>query len=929
MANLKYKTRGNSTPQGKPRVYFCCHPGDFNRCFESISDEILAKQNCAVWYTDEVAVHDEDFFVDLKQMQLFVMPITTNLLCTENQAIDIEFKFAIENHIPVLPLMQESGLEELFNKRCGDLQFLDKNNADTTAISYDDKLQKYLETVLIGDELAEKIRAAFDAYVFLSYRKKDRRYAQELMRLIHKNEFCRDIAIWYDEFLTPGENFNDSIKEALEKSGLFVLTVTPNLINEQNYIMTTEYPMAKREGKPILPAELVPTDREILVEKYEDIPNPADAHNDTELSGALLESIKKMAIKENDISSEHNFFIGLAYLDGIDVEVDHDRAVSLISASAKDCLLQAIDKLVEMYRNGKGVNRDYVKAIEWQQKKIEKMTRDIELCTDQSKYVSVFDEMLLLGDYYKEISNFSKAEEEYKKAQDFVKRFKQATANERTQVKVCLCEAMGKLGDLLMTQEKSFIQAKHWCQHYVWGYEELFNDTKDERFIEKIAYGYMRWGDAFYITSDYKNAQTCYERCLKYALSLCKKTGGGLTITGAPTVGQLILNLLDLGNFKIEKGKYGKAESHFMREVSLTYGLETGAAPFARQLIFKSFVTLGNLEIEKGEYGLAESYYTKAISLAHEFEKEDSSLKTIDDLIACNNALAKVKLLESDAFMACSFSSKALEYAEKMFNDTNTYYAKTKLLECYCQNARCLIENKRYDAAKRILEKAHQINEDMLLEIELPQTKLRTSDIYECWGDIYSCENNNEQAFSNFKKCTKIRQELCLKECPKCFYEALAKAYCNMGRIYRTYVFDALNVYDILVQSYISMNTLMPKRQFVEIAKIVKDHFVDGLDISSEDFEADDYPNRVVKIYISVADEYMLKGDNSTVYSFMLRATNIKEKLSQKSSSKANKRELAELYLQTADICEKVGELIKSKKYREKGLAILAALSEN
>ena len=335
MANLKYKTRGDSNPQGKPRVYFCCHFEDFDKYFESVSDEILAKQNCVMWYCDEKVVRNEDFFADLKQMQLFVMPVTANLLCTENEALDFEFKFAIENHIPVLPLMQENGLEELFNKKCGDLQFLDKNNTDTTAISYDEKLKKYLESVLIGDELAEKIRAAFDAYVFLSYRKKDRRYAQELMRLIHKNEFCRDIAIWYDEFLTPGENFNDSIKEALQKSGLFVLTVTPNLVNETNYIMTTEYPMAKQEGKPILPAELVPTDREQLSEKYEDIPNPADAYNEAELSEALLESIKKMAIKENDNSPEHNFFIGLAYLSGVDVEVDYERAVTLITNAAE------------------------------------------------------------------------------------------------------------------------------------------------------------------------------------------------------------------------------------------------------------------------------------------------------------------------------------------------------------------------------------------------------------------------------------------------------------------------------------------------------------------------------------------------------------------------------------------------------------------
>lgn len=365
MAELKYKIRGNGALSGKPRVYFCCHPEDFNKYFRILSNEILAKQNCAIWYNDGAVERDEDFFLDLKQMQLFVMPITTNLLCRENEALDIDFKFAVENHIPVLPLMQERGLEELFNTKCGDLQFLDKNNTDNTAIGYDEKLERYLSAVLIGDDMAERIRAAFDAYVFLSYRKKDRKYAQELMRLIHKNEFCRDIAIWYDEFLTPGENFNDSIKEALTKSDLFVLTVTPNLVNETNYIMTTEYPMAIKEGKPILPAELVPTDKALLSQKYEGIPECADAYDDTRISDALLESIKKLAIKENDNSPLHNFFIGLAYLGGIDVEVDNQRAVSLITSAAEGGCEQAMQKLLDMYMNGNGVKRDYNEAIKW------------------------------------------------------------------------------------------------------------------------------------------------------------------------------------------------------------------------------------------------------------------------------------------------------------------------------------------------------------------------------------------------------------------------------------------------------------------------------------------------------------------------------------------------------------------------------------
>ncbi len=47
MSQLQVKTRANTSPQGKPRVFFCCHTADHATCFETISNEILAKQNCA------------------------------------------------------------------------------------------------------------------------------------------------------------------------------------------------------------------------------------------------------------------------------------------------------------------------------------------------------------------------------------------------------------------------------------------------------------------------------------------------------------------------------------------------------------------------------------------------------------------------------------------------------------------------------------------------------------------------------------------------------------------------------------------------------------------------------------------------------------------------------------------------------------------
>ncbi|MBR0129682.1 MAG: hypothetical protein IJM08_00080, partial [Firmicutes bacterium] len=50
---LKYKTRGNASPQGRPRVYFCCYEKDFQRLFGPVTDEILEVQkNAAFWYYD-------------------------------------------------------------------------------------------------------------------------------------------------------------------------------------------------------------------------------------------------------------------------------------------------------------------------------------------------------------------------------------------------------------------------------------------------------------------------------------------------------------------------------------------------------------------------------------------------------------------------------------------------------------------------------------------------------------------------------------------------------------------------------------------------------------------------------------------------------------------------------------------------------------
>ncbi len=366
---LQYKTRRDVSPQGKPKVYFSCIEEDL-KYFDSISEDILKINDCAIWYLED-NVRDGDFLESLLSMQLMVLPVTRRLLTEENDSISVDLRLATEKSIPVLPIMLEKGLDALFNSKCGDIQYLDKNGGDVTAISYEEKLKKYLDSVLLGEELLNKIRSAFDAYVFLSYRKKDRKYARELMRLIHENELLRDIAIWYDEFLVPGESFNDAIKDAIKRSRLFVLTVTPNIVNEPNYIMTTEYPMALHEEKPILPVTLVETDGEQLNLRYHGISQPKDAHNSEELSSALIEGLN-IALRKNG-TPEHNFFIGLAYLGGVDVEVDYKKALISITDAAEKGLPEASGKLFDMYLNGIGVQRSLETALLWLEKKLEQL----------------------------------------------------------------------------------------------------------------------------------------------------------------------------------------------------------------------------------------------------------------------------------------------------------------------------------------------------------------------------------------------------------------------------------------------------------------------------------------------------------------------------------------------------------------------------
>lgn len=671
---LQYKTRGMTPPQGKMRVYFSCHPSDFDQYFSLISEEILSRHNCAVWYDDcsEEAADEEALLNDLAQMQLFVMPITHRLLTTPNRAMDKEFPFAISRHIPVLPLMEESQQEELYQERIGDLQFLDRNAADTTAIPFEKKLDKYLSAVLLGEELTEKVRASFAAYIFLSYRKKDRSYAQALMRLIHQKRFCQDIAIWYDEFLTPGEDFNDAIEAAMKKSGIFAMVVTPNLVNEENYVLSTEYPMARREGMPILPVELVPTDRKNLEEKFADLPDCIDAGDEP----ALTDALKPLASGETGGDAKHNFYIGLAYLGGIDVEVDHDRAVKLITSAAEAGLPEAIEKLVNMYRSGEGVDRDMRIALSWQNTLCELCLQKYQdsLQNDRGKGHRRRKVTVSKGTKAKGLAALSALRDlhDYSYPLNDLETAQKA-AHET--IKICnvlqmrsswwCCVAYNFLGNIAQNNG-DMEKAAEWYRKARDGnaVRTIENRKHAPTVVTDLAISHIRMGDIYLEKSDRERAKGSYEAALKILERMERQVD-------TYQYESLRLNLADthmhLGSICLEDGDKTAGKAHYEKAAALcaASAAETGDdLPKTRYAI--SCGILAQIYLGDDEYKTAEDYYEQAVSAAEQLEEKWGALHFNNELAESYDTLAELCTRRKDNAAATAWYIKSAARLENI-----------------------------------------------------------------------------------------------------------------------------------------------------------------------------------------------------------------------------------------------------------------------
>lgn len=429
--SLHYITRlGEDVMDPNPKkvsIYVSYCPNNLDEV-RRLAKKILEKNPAIIYfrrYDLDPTVNFEDLKVMISQSQVTVVLVTPQYLEKNSIEEDYnkEYQYLKSSHIPFLPIITIGVSPSEYEKTFGTIQYLDLDQHDQTQISIDKKLENYFKLYIVKDDDYMVAKSAFKNFVFLSYRKKDRAEALKLIDEIHKNEECQDIAIWYDEFLVAGEAFEKKLERKLKKCNALLLCVTPNLVNEDNYVREVEYKYAHEVHKTVLPIKAVDTSLTVLKQVFIDIPDPVEA---SEASTALINITKVEARKT---TPRKMYALGVAYLFGIEVEINRSIALSYLEKAANKGYIEALRFLADIYMNGNGVIRDIDKAKEYMNRLVEKIKKGYTFDLYESNADNYYSERVLaltlefatpckekiqeLIKTYQEMKSFKKADEIY------------------------------------------------------------------------------------------------------------------------------------------------------------------------------------------------------------------------------------------------------------------------------------------------------------------------------------------------------------------------------------------------------------------------------------------------------------------------------------------------------------------------------------
>lgn len=265
---------------GKRKIFISAHPADRYEYLGVIADAINETGSCEAVYNP--VPNDKGPFLP-EGTDTVVVIASLKYFVWANSGYASEYFAAIREGVKIIPFLIEStqNVIDLVNMRCGKLQYIDATVDLGFAL---DTLRAHLTT-------EERVVDESLPSVFISYRRADRELLHTLVGSLKESPAYKNVNIWYDEVIAPGENYSSSIMRQLRNCNLFILLVTPNILEPSNYVWRVEYKTAKDMRKRIFAIEGAKTDKQSLARMYGNLGRMADIKH----KGALHSVISEIA----------------------------------------------------------------------------------------------------------------------------------------------------------------------------------------------------------------------------------------------------------------------------------------------------------------------------------------------------------------------------------------------------------------------------------------------------------------------------------------------------------------------------------------------------------------------------------------------------------------------------------------------------------
>ncbi len=338
-------------------VYICGHPDDMPAMLD-LGRKIQETYHAEIRISEgkEEDFDREELKAILSEMKVVVFAVTKRFFGEDCVAGKTVFPLAASAGNLLLPVALEEGLGSAFTQRFGSFHLM-----NACAPDFGRKLQSFIERFVDLYIDISNIDTNPDRYlrhrVFFSYRKKDLADLKDLLRLLRCWKELTDVGIWYDDALVPGEDYNDQIKSKLEASHIFLLLVTPHLLENDNYVMKHEYPDAVAAGKTVIPVMMQDTDLQQLRELYPGVGEVFSLVEIKKAREAFCTALGKQSGQLPELTGEEWFLLGRAYASGEGTEWNPAMAKKALEESQRLGYVWALVRLSrDLDENGRMEN---------------------------------------------------------------------------------------------------------------------------------------------------------------------------------------------------------------------------------------------------------------------------------------------------------------------------------------------------------------------------------------------------------------------------------------------------------------------------------------------------------------------------------------------------------------------------------------------